>query len=68
MDMTFIPNPAAPIIVSAISTDTGMELPTIREAFTFPKNTKSTIIERITAMIKVSNTLFIAALISSALS
>ena len=42
MDMTFIPKPAAPIIVSAISTDTGMELPTIREAFTFPKNAKST--------------------------
>ena len=50
-------NPKAFIRISVVNTETGIELPTIREAFQSPKKINSTIIQRMIAEISVLITL-----------
>ena len=54
--MIFNENPAKRIIINAVSTETGMELATIREAFQSPKNRNRITIEMIIAISKVDCT------------
>lgn len=56
MVITLSENPIRSISINAARIDTGMELPTIREALISPKKSHMIIIEITTAMIKVSTT------------
>ena len=66
--MTFNEKPINAIRINDARIDTGIELPTIRDAFKSPKNKKMMTMDMITAMISVSATLFKELLISSLLS
>ena len=55
--MTFREKPMAFIRIRAARMDTGMEVPTIRDAFMSPKNSQIMTMETTTAMIMVWNTL-----------
>ena len=56
MVMTFNVKPMRFIRISAASMDTGIELPTIRDAFMSPKNSHMTAMDITTARIRVSAT------------
>ena len=55
--ITLSENPMTLIITRAARIDTGMDVPTIRDAFKSPKNRKITTIDTIIAAIIVCNTL-----------